>query len=75
MSQNFRPYNSNAALIDLVDDDSGLSNIGSASGLDIYDDSGRSTLADLTTCCLYGAVQCGFEGGLSITRGILGGGP
>ncbi len=26
------------------------------------------------TCCLYGAVQSGFEGGLSITRGILGGG-
>jgi hypothetical protein len=24
------------------------------------------------TCCLYGAVQSGFEGGLSITRGILG---
>jgi hypothetical protein len=30
--------------------------------------------SDQCTCCLYGEVHSGFEGGKSITRAILGGG-
>jgi hypothetical protein len=36
--------------------------------------SSYSTITINVPLVLYGAVQSGFEGGLSITRGILGGG-